>query len=150
MNPYAPARPSEDAEHRVVSARPRVSTVLLTILTHVQGGIVTVGLLAQLFSVDTIFFSGPLLGVSSLSLVLLGLRSNDRLVANYGYSGLAFIALVATVIFANDWGPPSAKGPVQLMTVCYAIAAMGVTIRFTFRGINTARVIRPRVDAGSR
>jgi hypothetical protein len=110
-------------------------------LTYVQGGIVTAGLLAQLFSVDTICFSGPLLAVCSLSLVLLGLRCEDRLIANYGYSGIACVVLVATMIIANDWGPPAARRPVQLMTVCYAIAALAVTIRFTFRGISTAKRI---------
>ncbi|WP_430451975.1 hypothetical protein [Rhodopirellula europaea] len=140
-NPYAPAKQTEDAGHRVAPVRPRTSTVWLTILTCIQGGIVTIGLLAQLLSVDTILFSGPLLAASSLSLVLLGLRCNDRLIANYGYSGLAFIALVATMIIANDWGPPNARKPVQLMTVCYAIAAMAVTVRFTFRGINKAKRI---------
>ncbi|MDA8746460.1 hypothetical protein N9N28_17690 [Rubripirellula amarantea] len=133
MNPYATPVETEGSRVLPHPMRPSASTPLLTGLLYAQGVVVTGGMLAQLSSVETIFFSAPMLATTSVGLAFVGRRCSDRLPTTYGVSGIGFIAFVTLIIVANDWGPPSATVPVRLMTVCYAVYAMIVTVRFTFR-----------------
>jgi hypothetical protein len=79
-------------------------------------------------AVHSVLVIGPALTLSGLALALITQPLYSWSVFGYGLSGPLVCSLCALLILAQGWGPNEAEGPIQAISVIYAVISIPIAL----------------------
>ena len=130
VNPYqAPAAAGRPAVH---SEAGRDNSVARKISVAVMCFVIFVGTILSFVNIYSIVYSGAVLALVSLFVMVVARQEKRLPIFLFGLSGIAFSLLIFGLINLMNWGPSDARYPVPRMIVFYAVPSLFFGIRSAF------------------